>query len=116
MHNKSIGSTIVISLSSLLVLTACGSSSSDIITDAVEDIAEDTIEETVDETIALLDCGTDQPSDLIEGEIGDFSDDIASPTPWVLGPGVNMLKAGTVSTDNDSVSYTHLTLPTTPYV
>ena len=108
MQNKSVGSTIVISLSSLLVLTACGSSSSDIITDAVEDIAEDTIEETIDETVAdtLLDCGTDQPSALSEGEIGDLSDDIDSPTPWVLGPGVNILTAGTVSTDNDYATFT----------
>ncbi len=54
----------------------------------------------------IVTCGSEFPSDIDEGGIGDFSDDPANPNQWALGPGVNNLRSGTADGDDEYVSFT----------
>lgn len=54
----------------------------------------------------VVSCGDTGAVTIDEGNAGDFSNDIASPTAWTLGAGANILRASTSSDDSDYVSFT----------
>ena len=51
--------------------------------------------------VAITDCGLDKRAILLEVSDGDLSNDPANPTPFILGPGINILG---VSTANSNAS------------
>lgn len=57
-------------------------------------------------TVEPLTCGDTEATSVDEGNIGDFSNDPANPTPWTLGAGANTLRGSTSIPDNDYVAFT----------
>ena len=93
-------SLITSALTATLLTLVMGCSSSDDDSDA-SDIVTDP--EGGD---ALIDCGTAEASNLSEADVGDLSDDLSAPTPFVVGPGVSTLTANTVMSDLDYATCT----------
>lgn len=91
-HNSLISSVIATAIFSLII--GCSSSDDDSGSSGTED------------GNTTIDCGTAEASSLSESETGDLSDDIAAPTPFEVGPGVNTLTASTASGDLDYATFT----------
>lgn len=91
-HNPLISSVIATAVFSLVI--GCSSSDDDSGTTGTED------------GNTTIDCGTAVASSLSETEAGDLSDDIAAPTAFEVGPGVNTLTASTASGDLDYATFT----------
>ena len=94
-HNSLISSAIATAVFSLIV--GCSSSDDDSGTSGTSG---------TDDGSTAIDCGTAVASSLSESEAGDLSDDIAAPTAFEVGPGVNTLTASTASGDLDYATFT----------
>lgn len=54
---------------------------------------------------APVSCNSAQAAGLDEGFVGNTSDDPTNPTPWTLGAGANILKASTMISDDDYITF-----------